>query len=329
MTLDRRQFIQGSVAGLVLGAGALPVAAQQLETTRVVVGFAPGGTIDLAGRRVADKLQPGFAKVAIVENKTGAGGQIAAQTVRAAAPDGSTVLITPTSPMSLHLFTYKNKLPYDPVADFTPVSGAAMFDYALAVGPMVPDSVRSVREFLAWSKANPDKANFGSAGQGSAAHFIGAALGRMANAPELRHVAFRGTQPALADMVGGQIAAVVGPTGEFMSNVKAGKIRLLATSGPKRGKFTPDTPTMAEQGFKDLAYTGWFGFFLPAKASPDVVQRLNAGIRQALSSQDVVDSLATAYMEPMPTAPTQLAQMLKAETDFWAGLVKTIGFSPD
>jgi tripartite-type tricarboxylate transporter receptor subunit TctC len=326
MTFDRRQFIQGSAAAFALGAAAFPVAAQALDTAKVIIGFAPGGTIDLVGRRVADKLQPSYAKAAIVENRTGAGGQIAVQAVKTAAPDGATVLLTPTSPMSLHLFTYK-KLPYDPVADFTPVSGAAMFDYALAVGPMVPASVKTVQEFLAWCKANPNEANFGSAGQGSAAHFIGAALGRAGGA-DLRHVAFRGSQPALADMIGGQIAAVVGPTGEFMSNVKAGKIRLLATSGPKRGKFTPDTPTMSEQGFKDLAYVGWFGFFLPAKASPEVVQRLNAGIRQALSTPDVVDSLAAAYMEPMPTAPAQLTQMLRTETDFWAGVVKTLGFSP-
>ncbi len=327
MTLDRRQFVQGSAAALALGAAGLPAQAQAPDTTKVLIGFAPGGTIDLAGRRVADKLAPGYARVAVVENRTGAGGQIAVQAVRAAAPDGATVLLTPTSPMSLHLFTYR-KLAYDPVADFTPVSGAAMFDYALAVGPQVPAAVRTVPEFLAWCKANPGIANFGSAGQGSAAHFIGSALGKAGQA-DLRHVAFRGSQPALADMIGGQIAAVVGPTGEFMSHVRAGRIRLLGTSGPRRGKFTPETPTMVEQGFANLGYVGWFGFFLPARAPADVVQRLNTGIAGALRSQDVVDSLATAFMEPMPTSPAQLAQLLRTETEFWAGLVKTVGFSPE
>lgn len=326
MTLDRRQFIQGSAAALAFGAAAFPAAAQALETTKVIIGFAPGGTIDLVGRRVADKLQPSVARTAIVENRTGAGGQIAVQAVKLAAPDGGTVLLTPTSPMSLHLYTYR-KLPYDPAADFTPVSGAAMFDYALAVGPLVPAGVKTLPDFLAWCKANPNEANFGSAGQGSAAHMIGGGLGRAGGA-DLRHVAFRGSQPALADMIGGQIAAVVGPTGEFMSNVRAGKIRLLATSGPKRGKFTPDVPTMVEQGIKDLAYVGWYGFFLPPKAPAEVVQRLNAGIRSALAAPEVVESLAAAYMEPMPTAPEQLAAMLRTETAFWAGLVKTVGFSP-
>jgi tripartite-type tricarboxylate transporter receptor subunit TctC len=327
MTIARRQFIQASTAALATGALGLPVFAQAPETARIVIGFAPGGTIDLAGRRIADKLAPAFAKTVIVENRTGAGGQIAAQAVRSAAPDGSLVLLTPTSPMSLHLFTYR-KLPYEPVADFTPAAGAAMFDYALAVGPLVPASVRTVQDFLAWCKASPANANFGSAGQGSAAHFIGAALGKLGNA-DLRHVAFRGSQPALADMIGGQLAAVVGPTGEFMSNVKGGRIRLLATSGARRGKFTPDTPTIAEQGFKDLAYVGWFGFFLPAKAPGELVQRFNAGVNQALSQPDVVESLAAAYMEPMPVGAAQLAQMLKTETEFWSRLVKTIGFAPD
>jgi tripartite-type tricarboxylate transporter receptor subunit TctC len=327
MNITRRDLVTSTAAALALAAAGRTAWAQALDSTKVLIGFAPGGTIDLAGRRVADKLQPGYARTAIVENRTGAGGQIAVQAVKAAPPDGSTVLLTPTSPMSLHLYTYK-KLPYDPAADFTPVSGAAMFDYALAVGPMVPAAVRTAPEFLAWCKSNPTQANFGSAGAGSAANFIGAALAR-AGAVDLRHIAFRGSQPALADMIGGQIAAVVGPTGEFMPNVKAGKVRLLATSGARRGKFTPETPTLAEQGFKELAYVGWFGFFLPARAPQEVVQRLNAGIRGALASQEVVDSLATAFMEPMPTSPAELTALLKTETEFWAGLVKTVGFTPE
>lgn len=327
MSLSRRRIVQTSAAALLLASLGRQIWAQGLDNTKIIIGFAPGGTIDLVGRRVADKLQAGYAKTAIVENKTGAGGQIAAQAVKVAAPDGATVLLTPASPLGLHPYTFK-KLPYDPVNDFTPVSGAAMFDYALAVGPMVSASVKTAAEFLAWCKANPTLANFGSAGSGSASNFIGAALGRAGQA-DLRHVAFRGSQPALLDMIGGQIAAVVGPTGEFIPQVTAGKCRLLATSGPKRGKFTPNTPTLVEQGFKDLAVVGWFGFYLPAKAPQEVVQRLNASIRTALGSQDVIDSLATVYMEPMPTSPTQLAALLKTETEFWGGLVKVLGFVPE
>ena len=331
MNASRRQFMQQSAAGLALAGFGLQGLAQQqqqpLEIAKIVVGFAPGGTIDLAARRVADKLHPGYAKTAVVENKTGAGGQIAVQSVKAAAPDGATILITPTSPLSLHRYTYKT-LPYDPVADVIPVSGAAKFDYALAVGPLVPAEVRTVADFLRWAKANPDKANFGSAGAGSAANMIGSALGKAGGA-DLRHVGFRGSQPAILDMIGSQIAAVVGPTGEFMPNVKAGKCRLLATSGSARGKFTPQTPTLVEEGFTALSHDGWFGFYVPARTPADVVRRLNTGVATALAAPDVIESLASVYMEPMPTSAARLTEMLKTETVFWETLVKSVGYTAE
>ena len=327
MKLSRRHFIESTSAAALLASIGQPAWAQVLDSTNIVAGFAPGGTADTVSRRVADKLQPGYARSAVVENKTGAGGQIAVSFVKTAAPDGSTMLLTPMSMLGIYPHTYK-KLQYDPVADLTPVSGAALFDYGFAVGPMVPASVQTVPEFLAWCKANPGQANFGSPAAGSSPHFIGALLGKAGNV-DLRHVAFRGTQPAVLDMIGGQIAAVSGPSGEFAQQVAAGKCRLLSTSGLKRGKYTPNTPTLQEQGFKDMAFTEWFGFFLPAKASPDVVTRLNAGIRAALASQDVIDGLASLYLEPLPTSPAQLAGMLKTDTDLRRPLVKAVGFTPE
>ena len=325
MTFSRRHIIQATGAAALLATVGRQAWAQTLESTKIIAGFAPGGTADIVSRRVADKLHPGYAKSAVVENKTGAGGQIAVQFVKTAAPDGATVLLTPMSMLGIYPHTYK-KLPYDPVADLMPVSGAAVFDYGFAVGPMVPTSVKNVPDFLNWCKANPNLANYGSPAAGSSPHFIGALLGRSANV-DLRHVAFRGTQPAVLDMIGGQIAAVSGPTGEFTQHVATGKCRLLSTSGPKRSKFTPNTPTLLEQGFKDMAFTEWFGFFLPAKTPQDIVQRLNTSIREALASKDVVDGLALSYLEVMPTSPTQLAALLKADTELWAPLVKAIGFT--
>ncbi len=327
MTLSRRHIIQTTGAAALLSSLGQRAWAQALDGTKVIAGFAPGGTADTVSRRVADRLQPGYAKTAVVENRTGAGGQIAVQFVRNAAPDGATVLLTPMSMLGIYPHTYK-KLPYDPVADLQPVSAAAVFDYGFAVGPMVPASVKNVPDFLAWCKANPTLANFGSPAAGSSPHFIGSLLGRAAGV-DLRHVAFRGTQPAVLDMIGGQIAAVSGPSGDFAQHVAAGKCRLLATSGPKRGKFTPGTPTLQEQGFRDMAFTEWFGFFVPARTPQDVVQRLNTAIRSALSSQDVIDGLAGLYLEAMPTSPAQLAAMLKADTELWGPLVKAVGFTPE
>ena len=325
--VSRRQLVQATGAAALLASVGRNALAQVLENTKIIAGFAPGGTADTVSRRVADKLQPGFVKSAVVENKTGAGGQIAVQFVKSAAPDGGTLLLTPMSMLGIYPHTYK-KLPYDPVADLMPVSAAAIFDYGLAVGPMVPASVKNVPDFLAWCRANPAQANFGSPAAGSSPHFIGTLLGRAGNV-DLRHVAYRGTQPAVLEMIGGQIAAVSGPTGEFTQHVAAGKCRLLSTSGPKRGKFTPNTPTLLEQGFKDMAFTEWFGFFLPAKTPQDIVLRLNAGIRSALTSQDVIDGLAVSYLEVLPTSPAQLAAMLKADTELWGPLVRAVGFTPE
>ena len=327
MNTSRRQIIQFTGAAALLAGIGRQAWAQAIDSAKIIAGFAPGGTADIVSRRVADKLHPGYAKNAVVENKTGAGGQIAVQFVKNAAPDGATVLLTPMSMLGIYPHTYK-KLPYDPVADLTPVSAAATFDYGFAVGPMVPASVKSVPEFLAWCTANPGQANFGSPAAGSTPHFIGVLLGRAANV-DLRHIAFRGTQPAVLDMIGGQIAAVSGPTGEFTQHVAAGKCRLLSTSGPKRGKFTPNVPTLREQGFKEMAFTEWFGFFLPARAPQDVVQRLNSGIRSALASQEVIDGLAVSYLEAAPSSPAQLAAMLKADTELWGPLVKAVGFTPE
>ena len=327
MRLSRRHLIQSTGAAALLAGIGQPAWAQALESVKVVAGFAPGGTADTVARRVADRLHPAYAKNALVENKTGAGGQIAVQFVKTAASDGSVVLLTPMSMLGIYPHTYK-KLPYDPVADLAPVSAAASFDYGLAVGPMVPASVKNVPNFLAWCQANPAQANFGSPAAGSSPHFIGALLGRAANV-DLRHVAFRGTQPAVLDMIGGQIAAVSGPTGEFTQHVASGKCRLLSTSGPRRGRFTPGTPTLVEQGFKDLAFTEWFGFFLPAKAPQEVVQRLNAAIRSALATPEVIDGLAMSYLEVLPTSPAQLAAMLKADTERWGPLVRAVGFTPE
>ncbi len=327
--LSRRHLIQSTgVAALLAGIGRQAWAqAPVLETTKVVVGFAAGGTSDTVSRRVADKLRPGYANSAVVENKTGAGGQIAVQFVKGAAPDGATMLLTPMSMLGIYPHTYK-KLPYDPVADLVPVSAAAQFDYGFCVGPMVPASVKTVTEFLDWCRANPTQANFGSPAAGSSPHFVGSLLGREAKV-DLRHVAFRGTQPAVLDLIGGQIAAVSGPSGDFAPHLAGGKVRMIATSGPRRGRFTPNVSTLVEQGFKDMVFTEWFGFFLPAKASPDLVTRLNASIRSALGSQDVIDGLATLYLEPLPTTPAQLAGMLKDDTARWGPLVKAVGFTPE
>jgi tripartite-type tricarboxylate transporter receptor subunit TctC len=330
MHSTRRQWLQTTLATSLLGAAASQLWAQSgspIESLKIVTGFPPGGTSDSICRRVAEKMAPGYAKTAFVENKTGAGGQIAIQFAKTAPADGTVLLQTPMSMLGIYPHIYK-KLSYDPINDVLPVSLGCTFDFGFAVGPLVPASVKTVPEFLAWCKANPSLANFGSPAAGSVPHFIGALMGRAAEV-DLRHVAFRGTQPAILDMIGGQIAAVSGPIGEFTQHVAAGKCRLLGATGAKRSQFAPQTATLAEQGMKDFVYSEWFGFYVPAKTPADIVNRLNAALRVALAAPETVSGLAVMGLEAQSSSPAELAARLKADTERWGPLVKTIGFTAE
>jgi tripartite-type tricarboxylate transporter receptor subunit TctC len=325
--MQRRHFVLATAAaGLALAGPG--VRAQGLpESARIYAGFAAGGTVDVTARRVADKLRDVLAKSVLVENRTGAGGQIALSGLKTAPADGLTLLVTPMSMLGIYPHTYK-KLPYDPVADFQPVSQAVRFDFGFAVGPMVPASVKTLGEFAAWCKANPANANFGSPAAGSVPHFVAELFSRAAGL-DLRHAPYRGTQPAIADLIGGQIASVSGPVGEFLQHLSGGKVRLLATSGAARSKFAPGVATYAEQGFKDIVFDEWFGFFMPAKVPADALNRAVTAIHAALRAPDVVEGLAQMGLEARPSTPAELAALLKRDSDRWAPLIKTIGFSAE
>lgn len=326
---QRRLLLQAAGVGALAACFAQPAWAQTkpLSSARVIVGFSSGGTADVVGRRAAEKLQPGYASGVYLENKTGAGGQIAVQHVKNAAPDGVTILITPMSMLGIYPHIYK-QLPYDPIADLIPVSTGALFEYGFSVGPAVPASITTVPQFLDWCKANPEKANFGSPAPGSTPHFIGALLGHSSGVA-LTQIPFRGSQPAALSLIAGQIFAVSSPLGDVIQFVKAGKCRLLATSGAQRSRFTPDVPTLKEQGFTDMVFHEWFGFFLPAKTPQAIVQNLNAALKVALATPQVIESYAAMSLEAHHTSPEELASMLKADLQRWEPLVKKIGFTVD
>ena len=328
MNFTRRHLLQTTGASALLaGIGQQAFAQAGIETAKIVTGFAAGGTSDTLCRRVASKLAPGYANTAVVENRTGAGGQIAVSYVKAAAPDGATILQTPTSILTIYPHIYK-KLPYDPMVDLTPVTVACVFDFGFAVGPAVPLTVKSVPEFLEWAKANPAGANFGSPAAGSTPHFVGVLLGKNAGV-ELKHAAYRGTQPAMLDLLGGNVSAVSGPIGDITQHLPTGKVRILGVSGIKRSRFAPEVPTFEEQGIKEASHSEWFSFFLPAKAAPDTVARLNAAMKTALASKDVIDGLGTFGLEAMSTTPAELADLLKKDTAKWAPIVTKGGFTAE
>ncbi|HMC14423.1 MAG TPA: Bug family tripartite tricarboxylate transporter substrate binding protein, partial [Albitalea sp.] len=323
--MNRRQFVAaGSVAtlGWPLFASA---AAEAIATTRVLCGFPAGGTTDAVSRRIAEKLQSGgYAKVSLVENKPGAGGRLAVDELRRSAADGTSLLLTPAAMITLYPHIY-NKLPYR-IDDVTPVCTACKLVFGFGVGPAVPESVKNLKDFLAWIKANPGQGNYGSPGAGSPPHFIGALLAKESGV-DLRHVPYRGSAPGMQDLLGGQVAAMTSPIGDYLPYLKGGKIRLLATSGATRSRFASDVPTYAEQGFKDLTMSEWYGFFLPGRAAPELVQRTAAAIRAAVTSPDVAESFAQLGLEAGANTPAELAKAVKDENVAWGPIVKSVGFT--
>ena len=324
--MQRRQFVAATAA--TAGMLALPqrALAQALETTRVLCGFPAGGTTDAVSRRVADKLRPGYAKVALVENKPGGGGRLAVDELRRANPDGSSLLLTPAGMVTLYPHIYRS-LSYG-IDDVTPVSTACMVSFGFGVGPQVPESVKNIKDFLAWAKAHPTLANYGSPGAGSPPHFIGALLAKDSGI-DLRHVPYRGSAPGIQDLLGGQVAAFTSPVGDYLPHLKGGKLRLLATSATTRTRFTPDVATYAEQGYKDLSFTEWYGFFLPPKAAPDVVQRAAAAIRAAVAAPEVVEAFAQLGLEAQSNSPAEMAKAVREENAAWAPVIKKVGFTPE
>lgn len=321
--LQRRQIL--SAAG-ALGAWPFATRAQTLETARILIGFPPGGTLDAVARRVADKLRGGYAKVVLVENKPGAGGRLAVDELRRSANDGTSLLITPAAMITLYPHLYP-KLSYG-LDDVTAVAGATTVVFGLAIGPAVPEAVKTLKDFLAWAKATPAKAAYGSPGAGSPPHFVGALLEKESGVA-LNHVPYRGTVPGVQDLLGGQVASFSGPIGDYLPHVKTGRLRVLATSGPKRSRFLPDVPTFTEQGFKALEQVEWYGFFLPGKAAPEGVQRAAAAIRAAMGAPEMAEALAPHGLDVAVTSSAELARAVQIEHAAWGPVVKRVGFTPE
>ena len=326
----RRQFIQASVGSALLGAlGTSPVFAQAVEQVKIFYGFPAGSAGDICARRVGDKFGgTSYAKNnGVVETKAGAGGRIALEALKMAPADGSALAMGPFSTVSLYPHIY-SKLSYYPFKDFVTVGTASMIHHGLAVGPLVPATVKTVKDYLAWAKANPKDASYGSPAAGSTPHFIGALLG-INNNIDLKHVPYRGSVPGVTDVVGGQIASMVTPHGDFVANHKAGKLRIIATSGKTRSPFVPEVATFAEQGFPELTVEEWFGFHAPTKTPANVVAAANAAINAAIKDRAVIDALTVVGLIPYGGSADDMARSQKAEFDRWGPLIKTIGFTAE
>ncbi len=302
---------------------ATPVRAQS-NTIRIIFPYAAGGSGDATARLLADRLQTSLGQTVLVENRTGGAGRIGVNAVKNAAADGTTLLFTPFAAVTIYPSAYRS-LDYDPFTDLAPVTQVCTFDFALAVRSDFP--AKTPQDLVAWLKANPEKAQYGSPGAGALPHFFGLLFGRAAGV-DMTHIAYKGTAPALSDLLGGQIPMVSSTVSDFLELHRAGKIRVIATSGEERTIDLPAVPTFKESGI-DIVGSGWYAMFAPAHTPADVIARLNAALVAALAQPDLKLRISSFGLKPTGTSPAQLAAIQRADADKWGAIVKSSGFVAD
>ena len=325
--LTRRHVLAASAAGFA-AASVLPRAFAQAvqKPVRVIVGFPAGGGTDVIARILAERLRGPYAAAVLVENKPGAAARVAVEYVKNAEPDGSTMLFTPDFPITVYPASFRS-LNYDPLKDFTPVSPAARSMLTYNVGPGVPDSVKTLADFVQWCKANPGKAIYATTAAGGTPHFVGMMVANAAGVA-VTPVHYRGGAPALQDLLGGHVPASVNPISESLPFAKSGTLRILAVTGSRRSSFLPDVPTMVEAGY-NVVVDSWLGMFVPAKTPADIVEALNAAIAEAAKSSHMIENLAKVGNTTAFQTPAQFAATVKADLARWAPIVKASGFVAD
>lgn len=308
-----------------LAGAALPVLAQVDKPVRLLVGFAPGGSSDIAARLIADRMKDELKQPVVVENRPGAGGRIVAELVKNAPADGSVLMLTPIfvpvlAPMVLA------RLPYDPIADFAPVAQVANFQFALSVNATHP--AKNMNELVAWYRANPTRANFGSPASGSLPHFFGVMIAKNASL-DLTHIPYNGGGPMMSALMGDQLSAAIDTLAEQVELHRTGKVRILASTGTTRSPLLPEVPTFAESGLSGVEGTAWFAVYAPAKTPEATVRQLNAAINKALAMPELRERFSRLGLEPSGGTPADLSARMAQDTARWAPIVKASGFRAD
>ncbi|MBE9604839.1 hypothetical protein IAI18_08170 [Acetobacteraceae bacterium H6797] len=303
---------------------ARPAAAQNARTGRAIVGFPAGGTADSVTRLYVERLRASGIQM-IVDNRPGAGGRIALETLKPLAADGSNLVLTPSGMLTIYPHLYTRSLRYDPVKDFTPVTPVCKFPFGLAVAARHP--ARTLAEFIAWAKTR-EAVDWAAPVPGSAPHFMGTELARLAGIT-MNHVPYRGSAPAATDLIGGTLQAVILPLGELTAFHRGGEARLLAVTSEARLPRLPDVPTFAESGFPAITGEEWYGIFLPAGAPAATVIALNQALVAAAATTEIRDALTRIDLTPYTLNPDDFRTRIAQELSDWGPIVAASGFRPD
>jgi len=325
--MHRRQAL-AATAGLI----SLSVGAQQPRPIRLVVPYPPGGPLDIAARALADKVRDSLG-VVVVENRPGAGGNVGADAVAKAAPDGTTIVMGAVATHAINPWLY-SKMPYNALADFTPITLVAQVPNVLVMNAETAQrlGIASVADLVAYAKKNPGRLNYGSGGNGSAGHLAGEMFKTQAGL-FMVHIPYAGGPPAQLGLVSGQVDLNFDNLAAASANIKSGRLRALAVTTAKRSSAMPEVPTMAESGralgLADFDIHTWFGLFGPARLPAEVTARLNRAFVDALNSADIKTRLATLMADPAPTTPEAFAQFVRAEHAKYESVVKASGAKAD
>ena len=302
-----------------------PGRAQSSESTiRIVIPFPAGGVGDTAARMIADSLRTRLNRTVIVENKPGAAGRLGIQSVKDAPADGTVLLFAPIAPMALFPHVYDN-LAYDPALDFQPISQVGTFDLGVAVGANVP--AKNLKELVDWLKSHPDQAAYGTPAAGSLPHFFAVLFARHASL-DLRHVAYKGNPQAITDLIGGHLPLFFTSTQDLVEAHKAGRIRVLATSGRARSPALSDVPTFTESGYA-IRGEGWYGIYAPAKTPAAVVAQLNRAVVEAVRTDEFKNRLTPLGVQTTGTSAEEFSRIQKSDSELWGPVIKASGFKPE
>jgi len=316
-----KHFIAAGFAALALAQPAAAQSEYPNKTVRLVVPFAPGGSTDTLARIMAEQLQGELGQTVIVENKPGAGGNIGGDLVAKSPADGYTVLVSAAGMIVINPSLYAS-MPYDPLTDLAPVTLLASEHSLMAVPASLP--IKSVKDLIAYAKSKPKDVSYGSPGNGTPAHLGGELFNQLAGTT-LAHIPYKGSGPAINDLIAGQTTMMVDNMPALLPHVQSGRLRAIAVASEKRVATVPDVPTAIESGLKGYVITAWKGLMVPAGTPRAVIDKLHAAAVKVLAKPDVRKRLLDLGAEPAGTTPEQYAKQIKAETASWAALVKSTG----